>query len=110
MSKKTDTARPAGEEAAAENAEAVAPAVKAKPVKAAAPRTLVYCGPSVRNVVRQYTVFSGELPEALNSFLDKHPIARALLVPLDAFAETRSKLEVKGTAEAVLFAQIKNEL
>lgn len=72
--------------------------------------TMVYCGPSVRNVARQYTVYAGPIPEPLEKFMQKHPAARALLVPLDNFAETRRKLETKGTAETVLYKKVKSEL
>jgi hypothetical protein len=71
---------------------------------------LVYCGPSVRYVARQYTVFAGEIPAALAEFIRKHPAAGALLVPVEKFAETRRKLETKGTAEAVLYNKVKSEL
>ena len=70
----------------------------------------VYCGPSVRNVVRQYTVYSGAIPESLTAFLQAHPAAKALLVSLDKFAATRKNLETKGSAEAVLYNKIKSEV
>ncbi len=70
----------------------------------------VYCGPSVRGVAKQYTVFSGEIPELLAGFVEKHPAAGALIVPTERFAEVRRKLETAGTAEAILYKQIKSEL
>lgn len=70
----------------------------------------VYCGPSVRNVVRQYTVFYGQIPEALAQFLEAHPAAKSLLVPVDCFAQTRRALETRGTAEAVIYNKVKSEL
>lgn len=73
-------------------------------------KTLVYCGPSVRNVVRQYTVYTGTIPQVLAQFLDTHPAAQALLVSIERFAEVRTKLETKGTAEAVLYNKVKSEL
>lgn len=45
----------------------------------------VYCGPSVRGVARQYTVYaSGNTPAALDEFVKQHPAAKNLLVPVDA--------------------------
>lgn len=70
----------------------------------------VYCGPSVRGVAKQYTVFTGETPELLAGFVKKHPAAGALIVPIDRFADVRRKLETAGTAEAILYKQIKSEL
>ena len=66
----------------------------------------VYCGPSVRGVARQYTVYaSGNTPAAL-----QHPAAKNLLVPVERFAQTRKALETAGTAESILYNKIKNEL
>ncbi len=70
----------------------------------------VYCGPSVRGVARQYTVYSGETPELLEAFVKEHPTAKALIVPVSRFAETRRKLETAGTAEALLYKQIRSEM
>ena len=72
--------------------------------------TYVYCGPSVRGVARQYTVFNGGIPDYVKDFAEKHPIAKAMIVPLERFAEMRSKLETKGTAEALLYGKLKSEL
>lgn len=85
------------------------PEVKLPEVKL--PETMVYCGPSIRNVARQYTVYSdGEMPEGLRGFLKKHPEAKGLVVPVERFAQCRRQLEKKGTAEAVLYAKIKSKL
>ena len=37
---------------------------------------VVYCGPTVRGVAKQYTVFSGGIPEALEDFSERHPEVR----------------------------------
>lgn len=70
----------------------------------------VYCGPSVRGVVRQYTVFNGEVSELLKAFIEKHPLAESLLVDVDEFAETRKALGTKGSAQAILFEKLRKEL
>jgi len=70
----------------------------------------VYCGPSIRGVARQYTVFNGGLPEHVKEFAEQHPLIKALTVPVDRFAEMRSKLETRGTAEALIFSKLKSEL
>jgi hypothetical protein len=86
--------------------------VEAKEVKAETTEavTKVYCGPSVRGVVRQYTVFTGEISDLLKTFLEQHPIAEGLLVTADQFAETRKALGVKGSAQAILYDKIKKEI
>ncbi len=70
----------------------------------------VYCGPSVRGVARQYTVYTGEVPEALREFIREHPAARGLVVSMGNFAETRKNLGKIGTAETALYEKIKSEL
>ena len=72
--------------------------------------TQVYCGPTVRGVAKQYTVFRGGIPEALEAFIAIHPEAGALVVDVERFAETRKRLETAGTAEAILYGKIKSEL
>ena len=72
--------------------------------------TQVYCGPTVRGVAKQYTVFRGGIPEALEAFIAIHPEAGVLVVDVERFAETRKRLETAGTAEAILYGKIKSEL
>lgn len=72
--------------------------------------TQVYCGPTVRGVAKQYTVFRGGIPEALEAFTAIHPEAGALVVDVERFAETRKRLETAGTAETILYGKIKSEL
>lgn len=73
-------------------------------------KTVVYCGPSVRGVVRQYTVFEGEIPSYLLRLINNHPAVNALVVPVEKMAETRAKVEQTGTAESILFKKIKSEI
>ena len=84
--------------------------INEKPVEQEKPATLVYCGPSVKNVARQFTVYSGKLPPTLEEFLNKHPAARALTVKTEDFPSTRRNLEIKGTMEAVLYNTVKAEI
>lgn len=74
------------------------------------PEVLVYCGPTVRGIAKQYTVYHGRLPAPLVTFLAKHPAAQCLCVPLDKFAETRAGLNTKGSTQATLYKTILNEL
>ena len=83
---------------------------KATPKAEKADTPMVYCGPSIRGVARQYTVFNGDMPEMLKQFIEEHPIARMLIVPTAEFAEMRRKLETKGSSESVIFKEVKSEL
>ena len=74
-------------------------------------RARVYCGPTVRGVARQFTVYrGGEIPEALQEFLKEHPAAAGLMVSTDMFAEIRRRVEIPGTAENILLQKIKSEM
>ena len=95
-------------ETMAQAAEETAQAEKTETRKPRARGSQVYCGPTVRGVAKQYTVYAGELPEELKTFIQKHPEAGALVVPVERFAETRRKLEQAGTAQAILYRKIKS--
>ena len=66
---------------------------------------VVYCGPSVKNTVKQFTVYSDgdTLPDAVNDFLNKIPAARGLMVPIADFANTRAALESQFEKNIVVF-------
>lgn len=70
----------------------------------------VYCGPTVRGVAKQYTVYAGGIPAELEEFIQRHPEAAALVVPVEKFAQTRKRLETAGTAEAMVYRKIKSAL
>lgn len=75
------------------------------------PDPCVYCGPSVKNVARQYTTYQGGgIPEALREFIKAHPAARGLITSAGKFAAMRKRLETPGTAEAILYKTVKSEL
>lgn len=73
------------------------------------PRPCVWCGPSVKGVAAQYTVFT-EMPEALEALVEQHPAARGLVVALDKFPQVRRKLEECGTKESAWYNEVKHSL
>lgn len=81
-----------------------------EPVRQTYPQPCVYCGPTVPNVARQYTVYSNGIPKELEAFFGEHPAARGLLVPVERFAETRKRLETPGTAQAVIYQKVRKEM
>ena len=83
----------------AKNTQTEKAAATETPVKKDGP--MVYCGPTVKNTVKQYTV---------NRFLDAVPMARGLLVPLDKFKDTRVALENPKSSAGILFAAVKAAL
>lgn len=80
------------------------PAAEKKTAKK--PGQVVYCGPTVRGVAKQFTVYAGRIPEALEQYAQEHPAARGLIVPVERFPTVREALRKKGTAEAILFEKL----
>lgn len=65
--------------------------------------TVAYCGPTVKGIAPQYTVFVDGLPEKLKEKVEQVPLLNALIVPLDKLAETRVKIDQEGTREDILY-------
>ena len=83
----------------AKNTQTEKAAATETPVKKDGP--MVYCGPTVKNTVKQYTVYHDS--KAV-------PMARGLLVPLDKFKDTRVALENPKSSAGILFAAVKAAL
>ena len=47
---------------------------------------VVYCGPTIKGVAPQYTVFVGGIPEKLTEIAEEHPVVKALIVPREKLA------------------------
>ena len=73
------------------------------------PRPCVWCGPSVKGVAAQYTVFT-EMPKQLEALVEQIPAARGLVVALDKFPQVRRKLEESGTKENAWYNEVKHSL
>lgn len=73
---------------------------------------VVYCGPTVKNVVKQFTVYSdpNALPDDLTDFLNKIPTAKGMLIPVSRFAQVRAELENPKSSSSIIFAAIKAAL
>lgn len=78
--------------------------------KPAYPQPCVYCGPTVPNVARQYTVYSYGIPKELVAFIQEHPAARGMLVSVERFPEMRKRLDTPSSAQAVLYKKIRSEM
>lgn len=63
---------------------------------------VAYCGPAIKGIAPQYTVFVDGLPDKLKEKVEQVPLLKALIVPLDKLAEMRVKLEQDGTRENIL--------
>lgn len=65
---------------------------KAKGAESAKKGVVVYCGPTIPGVAKQYTIYNNGLPAALEKRAEKVPEIRGLLVPLDRLPETMKNL------------------
>lgn len=63
---------------------------------------VAYCGPTIKGIAPQYTIFVDGLPDKLKEKVEQVPLLKALIVPLDKLAEMRVKLEQDGTRENIL--------
>ena len=61
-------------------------------------KTLIYCGPTIPNVIRENAAFQGGLPKSYLDFCAKCPAAAALLVELKNFPKARRDVRIVGTA------------
>ncbi len=59
----------------------------AKPKKAEQATTVVYCGPSIPGVAKQYTAYTNGIPTALAEAIVQQPAMEGLVVPLEQLPE-----------------------
>lgn len=57
---------------------------------------VVYCGPSIKGVARQYTAYNNGIPEGLKQAAEKNKILAALIVPLEDLPEAMRQLRQKS--------------
>lgn len=58
--------------------------------------TVVYCGPSIKGVARQYTAYNNGIPEGLKQAAEKNKILAALVVPLEDLPEAMRQLRQRS--------------
>ena len=64
----------------------------AKPKKAEPATTVVYCGPSIPGVAKQYTAYTNGIPTTLAEAIVKQPAMEGLVVPLEQLPEAMKNL------------------
>lgn len=57
---------------------------------------VVYCGPSIKGVARQYTAYNNGIPEGLKQAAEKNKILAALIVPLEDLPEAMRQLRQRS--------------
>ena len=61
-------------------------------VEAEQATTVVYCGPSIPGVAKQYTAYTNGIPTALAEAIVKQPAMEGLVVPLEQLPEAMKNL------------------
>ena len=92
--------------------EAKQPEPKAKqPAKREAKqkKTVVYIGPSIRNVVSTGTIYNNGLPESLILKMNEQPVIKNLLVPVEGLADARKELTRPGSALRTIYDKVVTE-
>ncbi len=69
-------------------------------------KTLIYCGPTIPNVIRENAAFKGSLPKAYLDFCAKCPAAAELLVELKNFPKARRDVRIAGTAMHAYYTNV----
>ena len=54
--------------------------------------TVVYVGPTIPGVAKQYTAYKGGLPRTLEAAMEKTPAMGGLVVPLEELPDAMDKL------------------
>lgn len=68
--------------------------------------TVVYCGPSIKGVARQYTAYNNGIPEGLKQEAEKNKILAALIVPLEDLPEAMRQLRQKSGRMYTLYKAV----
>lgn len=70
--------------------------------------TLVYCGPTIKGVVTQYSHFNNGIPKKLKGYAEKNKAVKRLLVPIEKIVEAKRNIQIKGTVENISYNKILN--
>ena len=62
--------------------------------------TVIYIGPSIRNVVTTGALYNNGLPDILKKEIESQPIIGSLIVPVSSLAAAKKELATQGSALA----------
>lgn len=68
---------------------------------------MVYCGPSIPGVARQYTVYHGGIPDALSAEAADNPTLGLLILPLARLPEAMKSINSRSGHIYRLFSLVK---
>lgn len=76
---------------------------------AGAAGTVVYCGPSIKGVVRQFTAYNNGIPEGLKAATEKNKVLAAMIVPLEELPEAMRQLRQKSGRIYTLYKAVQGK-
>ena len=68
----------------------------------------MYIGPTLSGIVKNSTIFIGELPDRLNKLTEELPCIKNLIVPIDKLTKAKQALFEQGSVENVSYNNILN--
>lgn len=71
--------------------------------------TMVYCGPPIRGVAKQFTAYNNGLPEGLKAATEKNKILAALIVPLEDLPEAMCQLRQRSGRIYTLYKAVQGK-
>ena len=77
--------------------------------EAAEAGTMVYCGPTIPGVSKQFTFYRGGVSAALKAAQERRPVLRALTIPLDQLPEAMRQLDQKHGRIYALFREAQRQ-
>lgn len=76
---------------------------------AGAAGTVVYCGPSIKGVARQFTAYNNGIPEGLKAATEKNKVLAAMIVPLEDLPEAMRQLRQKSGRIYTLYKAVQGK-
>lgn len=71
--------------------------------------TVVYCGPSIRGVAKQYTAYNNGIPEKLKAAAEKNKVLASLIVPLEDLPEAMRQLRQRSGRIYTLYQAVQGK-
>lgn len=88
------------------SATAAQPEVKTTKQTTAQKETVMYIGPSIKNVVTTGTLYNNGLPKTLALEMEKQPVIGSLVVPVSKLAEAQKELATPGSALQLIYNKV----
>ena len=68
--------------------------------------TVMYIGPSIKNVVTTGTLYNNGLPEILKKEAEKQPAIKSLIIPMSELTAAQKELATPGSALKIIYDKV----